>query len=411
MVAALARNGGGTGIAGKLALALGAAYLAAVSYLAMKQAVTPDRGAPEAALSVAALERLSPGELADAEQAARAAFAHDPLDATAILDLSHVAQVRGQDEAAQRLKLVAGDMTPRATRIQAEALSILLARRDFDAALSRLDGLIRAKPSDAANFFALAAEISADPEGVAAVARMLATNPPWRRQFFDALIAKGQAETAFGVMGAMRSTDAAVDVAETRALIDAELRAGDIDRAYTIWLAGLGEDELKDVRLVYDGGFTHPPRSLRFDWTVAPSEGLAVRLFPRNTASMDQTLQIDLLDFQGGFANLSQILRLRPGRYQLSGEVRFENFASPTGLVFRLLCLDRGKGKSLDETAPLPQSTQWIGFEKTFRVPDAGCTSQLLRLESRSGLDKTQLTRGMVAVDAVKIDSLPPLAP
>lgn len=394
-----------------LALALGAVYLAAASYLTLKHAVAPGRGGAEAQTSVAALQRLSAGERADWAQAARKAFAQDPLNAAAVLDLSRAAEADGRDEEAQRLKLIAGDMTPRATRIQAEAMSILLTRRDFDAALSRLDGLIRARPNEAANFFALAGEIAGDPDGVAAVARMLATNPPWRRQFLGALMARGKAEVAFGVMGAMRAIDAQVDVTETRALIDAYLKAGDVDRAYAIWLASLDEDELKDVRRVYDGGFRHQPKSLRFDWTVTPADGLTVRLFPRNTASMDQTLQIDLLDFAGGFANVSQILRLRPGRYQLSGEVRFENFVSPTGLVFRLSCLDSRETRALDETAPLPQSTQWIEFEKVLQIPEVGCANQILRIESKANVEPTQLTRGMVAVDAVKIDSLPPLAP
>ena len=183
------------------------------------------------------------------------------------------------------------------------------------------------------------------------------------------------------------------------------------DRAYAAWLSSLREEELKDVKRVYDGGFRHPVRGLRFDWTVKPADGLAYRLFPRNTASMDQTLQLEFQDFAGGVSNLSQILRLRPGRYRLSGEVRFDGFASPTGLVFRLYCLDGGEARSLDETSPLPQSTQWIDFEKIIQVPAADCNSQLLQLESKAKLSKEQITRGMVAVDSLSIDKLQQLAP
>ncbi len=387
----------------------GLLFLAAASYLTLERAVT-SRESPEAAPAVLALERLSPGEFADEKQAAGDAFARDPLDAASVITLARIAEAEGNAEAAERLKLSAGDMMPRAASVQAEAMAIFLNRRDFDQVMGRLDGLIRARPQKAAKFFDLAAEISADPDGSWAVARMIASTPPWRAQFFAYLLSKGQPEAATRIMDGLRSLNAMVQDLEIAGVINHYLRSGDTDRAYAAWLSSLSEEELKDVKRVYDGGFRHPVRGLRFDWTVKPADGLAYRLFPRNTASMDQTLQLEFQDFAGGVSNLSQILRLRPGRYRLLGEVRFEGFASPTGLVFRLYCLDGGEARSLDETSPLPQSTQWIDFEKTIQVPDADCNSQLLQLESKAKLSNEQITRGMVAVDALNIDKLQPLA-
>ena len=226
------------------------------------------------------------------------------------------------------------------------------------------------------------------------------------------VLCRGRTPLALGddVQQVLHTLRQRADREERAGVINHYLRSGDIDRAYAAWLSSLSEEELKDVKRVYDGGFKHPVRGLRFDWTVKPADGLAYRLFPRNTASMDQTLQLEFQDFAGGVSNLSQILRLRPGRYRLSGEVRFEGFASPTGLVFRLYCLNGGEARSLDETSPLPQSTQWIDFEKTIQVPAADCNSQLLQLESKAKLSNEQITRGMVAVDALNIDKLQPLA-
>jgi len=295
--------------------------------------------------------------------------------------------------------------------VQAEAMAIFLNRRDFDQVMGRLDGLIRARPQKAANFFDLAAEISADPDGSWAVARMIASTPPWRAQFFAYLLSKGQPEAATRIMDHLRSLNALVQDLEIAGVINHYLRSGDTDRAYAAWLSSLREEELKDVKRVYDGGFRHPVRGLRFDWTVKPADGLAYRLFPRNTASMDQTLQLEFQDFAGGVSNLSQILRLRPGRYRLSGEARFDGFASPTGLIIRLYCLDGKNPRALGNTAPLPQSTQWIAFDKSFEVPTEKCVNQILQLESASRLLNSQVTRGMVAIDALSIDVLPPLAP
>ena len=405
----------GSGLTGKVLAALGALFVAAAAYMMLASAVThriDDPGGNDSgAISVPMLQRLSPGELADKEQTLRAAYARDPLDASAVLDLSRIAEATGNTEVSERLRLSAGDMMPRASKVQAEALAILLKRRDFDQVMAHLDGLIRAEPSQSPNFFALAAEISGDDEGSRAVARALASNPPWRPQLMSYLISSGRPETAKRIMGDLQAIGAPPDDGEIRSLIDSYLKAGDVDRAYAVWLSNLSEDEMKDVKRIYNGGFAHPLRNLRFDWTLKQADGFVYRLVPRNTASMDQVLQLDFSDFGGTFANLSQILRLNPGRYRLSGETRFEDFTSPTNLVFRLYCLEGGKVKLLDETPPLPQSTQMIGFEKTFQVPDQDCPDQVLQLESEARLQKIQFTHGLVALDGMLIDSLPPLAP
>jgi hypothetical protein len=393
-------------------LVLGAVFLTFTCYLLLKNVVSGGNGAEGTAehLTLEAVQRLSPGERADAENEKRSAFAANPLDAAAILDLSIFAAAGGNSEASERLRLSAGDMTPRDTRIQAEALTILLQRGDFGQAMSRIDGLIRARPKESANFFALVEQISADPEGSRAVARLLSSNPPWRSQFFASLLAQGKPATASRLIDGMQAIGAAAADTELASLINAYLKAGNVDQAYATWLSSLSEEELADVKRVYDGGFSHPIRNLRFDWTIKPSEGFTYRLFPRNTASMDQSLQFDFADFEGTFANLSQILRLRPGRYNLKGEVRSEEFETPTGMVFRLYCLEDGTLRALDATAPLPMSSQWLGFDKTFQVPDSGCSSQLLQLESAHALEKDQKTHGLLGIDAIAIDNIEALA-
>lgn len=410
MVTASRRSADGSALLGRVTLGLGAAFLAAASYMTLSEIVSSSR-APNTGPALEALKRLPSTELEEANNAARAAYQREPLDAEALIGLSRIAEVRGDAEIAERLKLIAGDMTPRDTAVQVEALAILLRRRDFDAVMTRLDGLIRARPQQAQNFFAVAAEIARDPDGANATARMLAQNPPWRAAFVANLIAKGDVDTAYRINSALRGLGAGVDPGELAALIDFHLRQGGIDKAYGIWLASLSPEELKAVRRVYDGGFDHEIRSLRFDWTVTPEEGLSYRTFPRNTASLNQTLQIDFKNFAGGFANLSQMLRLGPARYKLSGEARFEAFQSPTSLVFRVYCGSGGASELIEETPALPQSTQWIAFESAFQVPSDGCNTQLLRLESKITPESAQLTRGQVAIDNIQIEKLPELAP
>jgi tetratricopeptide (TPR) repeat protein len=401
------RRAGG---AGAVTVALGAVFLAVTAYLTLREAVIPG-GGPAEPPSVEALRKLSPGELDDAFRAAQRAYAHDPLDAEALIALSRLAEARGDAEAAARLKLMAGELQPRATAVQAEALAILLARRDFDGAMTRLDGLIRARPQQAGVLFDLAAEIARDTEGRNAVARKLAARPPWRPSFLAHTVARGNPGTAQRIIAELRALGTPADADELALLIERYMRDGAVDKAYATWLSSLSPAELQQVRLVYDGGFSQAVRNLRFDWTVTPAKGLSHRMFPRNTASMDQSLQLDFQGVEGSFANLSQVLRLKPGRYRLTGEARFDGFQSPSGVVFRLHCMKAGQLAPLDETAPLPQSSQWMAFERGFTVPAADCPDQLLRLESRSPTEGGQFTRGQIALDNLAVDKLPELAP
>lgn len=406
----LGRRGGGAfeyAIAG-----LGLAFLAVASYLTLQQSVTSTGKSAQdvAGTAATALDRITPGELADMRDRAGSAFAVEPLDATKIFALSRITAVDGNAEAADRLRLQAGEMMPRNAKVQAEALTILLTRRDFDQAMVRLDGLIRSRPAEARNFFALAADIAADPDGSKALARTLASTPPWRGQFLAYLLTSQQPEIATELMEELREIGTQIPDSEIAAVINYYLKISAMDQGYAVWLSSLSEDEMSDVLLIYDGGFRHPIRNLRFDWTLRPASGLTYRLFPRNTASSDQTLQLDFEDFTGSISHLSQILRLAPGRYRISGETRTDVFTSPTSLVFRIYCLADGRSSILDETAPLPQSKQWISFDKVLTVPPEKCDNQLLQLESKTKLLTTQLTNGMVAIDSLSIETLAILA-
>ena len=391
-------------------LVAGFVFLAITGYLALMTAVTSQKDLVPPR-SIETLRKLSASELADAFAAAQAAFARNPLDAGSLILLSRISEARGDQEAAQRLRLIAGDMQPRALAIQAEALAILLQRREFEVAMTRLDGLLRAQPNQARTLFTIVADIATDPQGRTAVAAKLAGRPPWRQQFIANTISSGRPQVAEQVLSELRVLGAPGRGPELALLVGHYVKRGEIDAAYAAWLSSLSAEELNRVRLVYDGGFDKDIRNLRFDWTIEPARGLSYRQFPRNTASMDMALELDFVDFRDRFANLSQILRLRPGRYRLRGEVRFEAFQSPAGVAFHIHCLSSGKMNRLDGTGPLPQSGQWIAFEKTFSVPASGCPDQILRLESLAGPEAANATKGRMALDNIIIDTLAPLAP
>lgn len=383
--------------------------MAVTTYLTLMAAVTPQEGSSPR-LSSEALRKLSPGELSDAYSTAQAYFAANPLDARSLSQLSRIAEARGEYETATRLKLIAGDMRPRALSIQAETIAILLKRRDFEGAMVKLDGLIRARPRQQDALFAAVTGIAADPDGRNAAARKLAESPPWRWQFVAHTIAAGNRQVAQRLFSELAALGKPASARELNLLIAQYMKDKDVDAAYAVWLSSLSAEQLNRVKLIYDGGFDEEIAGHRFDWTVDPAGGMTYRLFPRNTSSMDMTLQLDFFNFRGDFKNLSQILRLRPGRYRLTGEARFSDFQSSTGAVFRIHCLNDGGMIPLDETGTLPKAGQWITFEKIFAVPALHCQDQLLRLEIQGRGGPDSVTQGQLALDRLAIDRLPDLA-
>lgn len=394
---------------------LGAVYLAACTYLAAGQWIERHGRAgatkSEDTQPVAALQRMTPGELREAEARAGDRFARDPLDPATLRELGTMAEASDRLEVSDRLKLIAGDLAPRSTSVQVDALAILLAREDFAGAMDRIDGLMRANPNMARQYLPLIAEIAANPEGRRAVAQTLASDPPWRASLFSALLAARQPDVAARLIVDVKGAGGAEDPRELARLVDYYLKSGEVDRAYAAWLSSLSDGELNEVKRIYDGDFKFPPRSLQFDWTIAPAEGLSFRRFPRNTSNLDQTLQLEFAGVQGSFDSLSQILRLGPGRYRISGETSFGNFAQRAEFRFRLYCLVDGKPKPLDETQALPQSTQWMSFASEFAVPAGECPHQLLRLEGKASDPDGNGLRGVLALDKITIDRIPDLVP
>lgn len=395
--------------------ALGAVYLAACTYLSVGQwierhgrAVTANS---EDTHSAAALQRMTPGEFREAQAIAEGRFARDPLDPTTLRELGRMAEASDRPEVAERLKLIAGDLTPRSTSVQVDALAILLAREDFAGALDRIDGLMRAHPNMAKQYLALIAEISGHPEGRRAVAITLARDPPWRASLFSALLAERQPDVVARLLAEVKRAGGAEDPRELARLIDYYVKSGDIDRGYAAWLSSLSDGEMSDVRRIYDGDFKYQPKSLQFDWTIKPAEGFSFRRFPRNTSNLDQTLQLEFAGARGPFDNLSQILRLSPGRYRLSGEAHFGNFDQRSDFKFHLYCLAKGNSKPLDETPALPQSTQWMSFAADFSVTAGDCPHQLLRLEAKAVDPNGNGLRGVLALDKIAIDRIPDLVP
>ena len=129
-------------IAGSAVLLLFALYLTIWSLSAPREG----RQMPSNAAQVSASEALkvtAPLERQALRERETNALRSDPLDPMALKNLSDLWRAEDDGERAERLAVLAGDRNLRNLPAQAEVLDILLRRKDFAAALYRLDALMR----------------------------------------------------------------------------------------------------------------------------------------------------------------------------------------------------------------------------------------------------------------------------
>lgn len=355
--------------------------------------------------AVDSLRLMSPPERRTLIAREQAALRNDPLDRTALKNL--IVLWRSQDEAemAERLAVLAGDRSLRDLRAQAEVLDILLARKDYAAALYRLDALMRAQPERKPDLIKIAALFAEADESRPALVAAISGNPPWRQDLITSIMngPNGPA-IAYGIFSELRKNGKHASYAELRALISKLIARRDYDTAYFVWLDFLSPQELRKAANVYDGAFELDARNMLFGWNFEKLKNTDIRLVPRSTSTTDRMLRVEFMNPSERFQNVSQILRLAPGLYNFSGEMKAERLETEVGLVWRIYCMGE-KENVIAATGKLFASSTWAPIELPFEIPAENCAAQRLRLEvaSRSALDH-RIT-GQVYFDNFQIKS------
>jgi hypothetical protein len=331
------------------------------------------------------------------------ALRRNPLDGQALKNLSNLWRADDDLERAERLAVLAGNRSLRDLVAQAEVLDILLRRKDFAASLYRLDALMRAQPDRLPDLLKIAALFAETEESRPALVAELEKNPPWRQALLSAVL-KGPngPAVAYGVLSDMRKSGGAPALQELRDLISTLVDKKDFDTAYFVWLDFLSQPELRKAGNIFDGGFELEPKNLLFGWNIGKLRNADIRLVPRSTSSADRMLRLEFINTRDRFQHVSQLLRLAPGHYTLTGETKAERLVTEVGLVWRFYCLGANV-RPIASTARLFASSTWAPFDVPFEIPTEDCAAQKLQLEvdSRASLD--QLISGQVYFDNLQI--------
>jgi len=333
----------------------------------------------------------------------RNALKNDPLDLSALKNLAVLWRAENDQERATRLAVLSGDRNLRDLRAQAEVLDILLQRKDFAAALYRLDALMRAQPERQPDLLKVAALFAESEESRPALVAALGRNPPWRRALLGSVLTSSNGPAvAYSVLSDLRKSGIDPTRDELRALIGKLIANHDYDTAYFVWLDFLSPTELRKAENIYDGGFELDSQNLLFGWNFDKLRNTDIRLVPRSASSADRMLRVEFINTRERFAHVSQMLRLAPGFYELSGEMKAERLATEVGLVWRIYCLAE-KEQPIAASGKLFNASTWSPFEVAFDIPSQDCGVQRLRLEVDSKATLDQLISGQVYFDNLQI--------
>lgn len=350
----------------------------------------PNQAAALAALSEQA---LAEGEMQRAAGLARRGLARGPLESTAYRVLAQATAGLGDPERAGRLMTEAGRLTRRDTAVGFWLYRDRLLNERYADAFLYADAVMRRAPSTASLLLPEIAISTVDPRAVSALVERLATDPPWRDDFFVELARNAPAYGAgTDVLHQLAFTRAPPTPAEISPLLIRMVQDGAAEDAFRAWMTFLPASvRPQDTRSVFDGGFRRPAGPAPFGWKVISAPDAEAVLDP---ASEGPGLHVRY----SGFAEVEvarQMLLLPSGRYRLSSRGKL-NQGLDGGVAWRLRC---SGAQQLAETTLRFGGDGSAAAEGVFDVP-ADCPAQVLSLRT-IGTDRRSDV--LATIDEVRI--------
>jgi hypothetical protein len=343
----------------------------------------------EDAASTAEADRLRN----EIKTAAHRAIASDPLNARAFRLLGELAPTTEEKRTLMKEAL-------RRSRREHVAVLWLMAdsfeREDFAGVIDMAEILFKTQASltpESMRYLAALAEL---PQGRLALVAALSQQPVWRKRFFDLLPRNVEyAGTPFELFVSLKEAGSGVSDSEVAPYLEALIRENLIAYAHDIWLQLSANPKSDEVPLLNNPNFKTSPSGRPFDWAVRRGSNSTVEFAPLAVGSDSRAPQFSFDHARVQFPELSQLLVLEPGRYQLSGEL--SGFVTARrGLRWEIRCW---KDKVLAQTEMLfgePKKT-WKPFTLEVDIPEqANCEGQTLRLFHDTRSASEQLISGQI---------------
>lgn len=321
--------------------------------------------------------------LAAAEALAIASLRRDPTVVTAWRTLALIAVFRGQPDRAGRLFHLTERMSRRDLPTQLWLIEENVNRNDVAGALRHYDVALRTSLSSHELLFPIILRALNDPNLVAPMARLVSTNPPWKEQFFGALI---QQPPSGNNLARLLEMIAARGQLSSRDLLSSiVIYLGDRREYSAAWrvyrvLKNLPRAEPGTLR---NGGFEGPNRVPPFDWRLESGTELGAETRPVPAPGADTGLYAYAASGTSGVV-ASQLLLLRPGGYTLAALGGVTAASRPERVTWKIACASTPTAFIATQSA-IPSGSAGGPIGMRFRIPAGGCEAQWLQLEISGG--------------------------
>ena len=331
----------------------------------------------------------------EAAALSRQVLAREPLHLVALETLARSLDPRRAAEKARLIALI-GSLSKHGYFAHSALMMEAYAQERPDAALYHADALVRWGEVSQDSVYETVAQYVTDEPGRAAIARRLATDPPWRASLLKYIADNAATGDALGLLATMnrlgaRQTAAEVDYLAARLLekaLYADLRQ--LRRAVTSGRDG--------AQAVFDGGFDGLEGPASFVWRPQQVSGGEAVLGTADTSHAGSLrLEHDL--FSSSDWMLQQLVLLAPGRYRLTLSAEGLDDRGSDRFVVEIAC----RGASSIIRMPIKTAESgWQVSAVDFTVPPDGCPAQWLAFAPVTG---DRLEAVQVLVDRISISA------
>jgi len=342
-------------------------------------------------------------DLAKIRTWAGSALISEPLDARALGILGQAASAGNDNVDAEKLMRAAARLSLHDNLVLYWLMLKSTEAGDLQSAIYYADVLLRTSPELITHVMPVLGHIAGDKESAGMLEKVLASDPPWREVFFQALPGfVTDPRVPLDLLLALRTSPVPPTSADFERYIDVLVYRKYYDLAYYTWLQFLPTRELRNAGLLFNGNFETPPSGLPFDWQITSGSGVTIDIVPRSDKSGGHAL---LVDFQYGrvdYHSVSQLTMLTPGTYEFKGEYKGQ-LIGPRGLKWRVVCAGQTDGKIGESSTVIGKAQDWTNISFSFTVPATDCRAQYVRLDLDTRMASEQLVSGSMLFDELQI--------
>jgi hypothetical protein len=154
--------------------------------------------------------------------------------------------------------------------------------------------------------------------------------------------------------------------------------------------------------LLYNGDFAVPIDGLPFNWFLNEGRGVNVRVVAAPDRDKGRAMKFEFSGTRVPTLTIGQLMLLPPGEYRFTGSVRAQELRTERGLEWQIACANN-PNNIIGRTDLLTNSTPWVSFSASFKVPRQDCRGQWLKLEIPSRTASERQIEGQVWYSDLRI--------